>query len=402
MGYGGAYWHAQQNRAVTNELAMRYVAGGGSIEETTRQIMYVLADYGALVVITEPSPGSFAVEVAAGCEGALRSTPSDNATAALGVGDACAEKLGHQVAAPGCVTHKFSLLGKKPAEAMTGTLGSVENKHWRNITNEISYLTHKEKGALKSHWEYWKEKGELKTDFHIVPGSTSAKWETEGVACAAVCLHLEDWRRFSVLQTHYLTGWNDNMKAKWNLVKHMLHSADCMFDFWYNFEYETTMNAYFKWDKQKSEICPQSGSGFRSQDMPIKALSMLHVMVNEMVSNDDSRAQRDKKVKAFSPRAWAISQKRSSGGMDAVGAIVCSEGRAEQMLESTRRHGMMVRQVWTDHFECAALCSNPLPSPPMTPFVACVFAHGPKGARCLDRVDRVLLRSHSSAPCPAP
>ena len=235
---------------------------------------------------------------------------------------------------------------------MSGGLDSVEHLHYRNILNKLSWIVGKDQAELSSHWAHWQAKGVLKTPFKLVLESLAGKWESTGKAMTAISLHLDDWRKFAVRMEYYLTGVSDNMRQHWQLVVHMLHSVPYMFDFTYQFSFELSINGFFAWDKARSQICPQSGPGFRLQDCAMKAIIIKHTLLCELPLSSDSPAERDRKIKDTSPQAWVLASARSSVGQQtATGAMVCSAALGEKLLESTRRHGDMVLQVWDEQFK---------------------------------------------------
>ena len=355
MTYGGAYWSELEGKAWGVETGLQYTAAGGGIEEVKRQLCHILADFGGLCVVVEPKPGEFHVVVPVKFRGALRTLPSDNATAATGVAPSIGETLDYHVDGHGCGTHKFALFGKKPSEAMCGSLGSVDHLHHLNILNKMAYLTREYGSTLRRDWERWKEQGELSTAFELQKEAVAGKWESTGDAMAQLTAedaHFADWRRFATLKAHYLSAWNADLQHHFLLLQQMLSSAETLFDFYYNASYESEINSLFHWDKAASQVCPQSGAGFRLQDLPIKVLMIKHELLTKLPQSADSAAVRDAKIKAFAPRATVIvATSTRVGSLPAVGEITCTPSAAERLLEATRRHGDMAAQVWREQLE---------------------------------------------------
>ena len=182
--------------------------------------------------------------------GALRTLPSDNATAATGVAPSIEETLDYHVDGHGCGTHKFALFGKKPSEAMCGPLASVEHLHHLNILKKMSYLSREHASQLTADWGTWKKEGDLTTPFELQKEAVAGKWEPTGDAMAqllAAAAHFADWRRFATLEAHYLSSWNTDLQFHFELLQQMLHSAETLFDFFYNFSYELQINSLFHW-----------------------------------------------------------------------------------------------------------------------------------------------------------
>ena len=355
MTYGGSYWSEVEGKAWIVETGLQYTAGGGSIQEVMRQLCHILADFGGLCEVVEPEPGKFRVTVPVKYRGALRTLPSDNATAATGVAPSIAETLNYDVDGHGCGTHKFAIFGKRPSEAMCGPLANVDHIHPLNILNKMSYISREHASSLSTQWDKFKEEGKLTTSFELQKEAIAGKWESTGDAMAqllAAAARFTDWRRFATLQAHLLTSWNADLQFHFMLLQQMLNSAKTLFDFFYTFSYELQINGLFHWDKARSQICPQSGPGFRLHDLPMKVLEIKHELLPRLPTSEDTPAVRDEKVKAFSPRAWAIISTRTHvGSLPAVGEITCTPTVAERLVEATRRHGDMAHTVWKEQLE---------------------------------------------------
>ena len=336
MQYQFDYWDLEYERASSHLLGARAAANGTSAG-TARQICDLLAKWGVVDVLDNRA-ASFKVAVSAAQKGMQRSCNSDNATAAENVRDDMGEYLGYTLSQWGCFQHRLQLLGTNALQAFTGAFTDTFelSASVNTMLSKLKWLMDADTEEIKVNWEADKLEP---THCVRMKAPMLGKWEYVSDPIHKVDLYLSDWRTFARNQAHRLTGaGEDTKKEMWALVAHCLHSAEVMFDFYVMASWmESHIAPLFQWAKAVSRVCPQSGVGYRRQDVPVKVIQMRRELIDALPKSTDSDAVFERKFEACFPKAAEL----VSQGRTSEGAGLQIEVSAEQRKKLVRSVGKL-------------------------------------------------------------
>ena len=293
---------------------------------------------------------SFKVAVSTAQKGMQRSCNSDNATAAENVRDDMEQYLGYTLNQWGCVQHRVQLLGTNALQAFTGKFDDTFelSASVNTMLSKLKWLMDADKEEIEVNWAADKLEP---THCVRMKAPMLGKWEYVSDPLHKIDLYLSDWRTFARNQAHRLIGaGQDTKKEMWELVAHCLHSAEVMFDFYIMVSWmESHIAPLFQWAKAVSRICPQSGVGYRRQDVPVKVLQMRRELIDALPKSTDSDAVFERKFEACFPKAAElVSQGRTSEGAGL--RIEVSAEQRKKLVRSVGKLGDKAAEVFDKHF----------------------------------------------------
>jgi len=347
MQYQIDYWDMEYERATSYLLGARAAASGTSAG-TARQMCDQLAKW-ELVDVIDNRASSFKVAVSAAQRGMQRSCNSDNATAAENVRVDMEKYLGYSLSQWGCFQHRVQLLGTNSLQAFTGVFNDTFelSASVNTMMSKLKWLMDADLEEIQVNWA-----ADKLDPNHCVrmKAPMLGKWEYVSDPLHKIDLYLASWRTFARNQAHRLVGAGQETKREmWELVSHCLHSGQCMFDFYVMVSWmESHIAPLFQWAKAVSRICPQSGVGYRRQDVPVKVLEMRRE-IDALPKSADSDAVFERKFEACFPKAaHLVSQGRTSEGAGLQ--IEIGTEQRKQLVRSVGKLGDKAAEVFAKHF----------------------------------------------------
>ena len=348
MQYQWDYWDLTFERANSYLLGARVAASRTSVG-TARQLCDRLHKWD-IVNVADNRAASFAVSAKPEQRGMVRSCNSDNATAAENVQKDMETFLGYGVSQWGCFQHRVQILGTNGLQAFTGLFNDTFecSVSVNALMSKLKWVTEVDYEKNQVNWELDKLEP---THFVRMKAPMLGKWEYVSDPLHKIDLYLSDWRTFARNQAHRMVGaGQETKKEMYELISHCLHSAQCMFDFYVMVGWmESYVAPLFQWAKAVSHICPQSGVGYRRQDVPVKVIKMKRELIDRLPKSADSDAVFERKFdECFPKAAHLVSQGRTSEG--AGMQIEVGPEQRKKLMRSVGKLGDKAEEVFTKHF----------------------------------------------------